>query len=219
MKCLLYGIVEPDSATCPPGTRLLTAHGLAAVSAVEETSAPPTVSSLLAYERVVEAIHARQAVIPLRYGCVLENESAVLRLLENHRQEYGALLARFLGMTEMGIRVLWPARPSGFPDCPPSQGARYLASLRNLYPSANALDGEETQLADRIIGWLSDCSTEQRREVSSSRQRRLLSLYFLTSRTSVERFRNQARQICPPSGAKILLSGPWPPYNFAGIPE
>jgi hypothetical protein len=149
----------------------------------------------------------------------MENESAVVRLLENHRQEYGALLARFLGMTEMGIRVLWPARPSGFPDCPPSQGARYLASLRNLYPSANALDGEETQLADRIIGWLSDCSTEQRREVSSSRQRRLLSLYFLTSRTSVERFRNQARQICPPSGAKILLSGPWPPYNFAGIPE
>ncbi|HEY1220701.1 MAG: GvpL/GvpF family gas vesicle protein [Bryobacteraceae bacterium] len=220
MKYLLYGIVAQDSAGCPPGICLIPAHGLAAtVSAVEEMSAPPSVSSLLAYEKVVEAIHAGQAVIPLRYGCVMESESAVVRLLEDHHQEYGALLARLRGMTEMGIRVLWPASAEVLPDVPPSPGARYLASLRNRYHSAGVLDAEETQLADRIAGLLAGCSTEQRTEVSSSSQRRLLSLYFLTSRTGVERFRNQARQICPPSGAKILLSGPWPPYNFAGSPE
>jgi hypothetical protein len=181
--------------------------------------APPSVASLLAYERVVETIHARQAVIPLRYGCVMEHASAVVRLLEDHRQEYGAQLARLLGMTEMGIRVLWPARASVPPASPPSPGAAYLASLRNRYPSTDALDREERQLADRIAGLLSGCSAEQRREVSSSSQRRLLSLYFLTSKTGVERFRSEARKICPPSGAKILLSGPWPPYNFAGSPE
>jgi hypothetical protein len=220
MRYVLYGIVGQDSAECPPGTSLLAAHGLAAVvSALEETSSPPTVSSLLAYERVVEAIHARQAVIPLRYGCVMENESAVVGLLEDHREEYEGLLARLPGMTEMGIRVLWPARAGIPPAFPPSPGAAYLASLRNRYPSANALDGEEGQLADRIAGLLSGCSTEQRREVSSSSQRRLLSLYFLTPKTGVERFRSKARKIFPPSGAKILLSGPWPPYNFAGSPE
>jgi hypothetical protein len=220
MSFLLYGIVQQDSAGCPQGTCLLTAHGLAAVvSAVEEMRAPPSVSSLLAYERVVEAIHARQAVIPLRYGCVMENESAVVGLLEDHREEYEGLLARLPGMTEMGIRVLWPARAGIPPAFPPSPGAAYLASLRNRYPSANALDGEEGQLADRIAGLLSGCSTEQRREVSSSSQRRLLSLYFLTPKTGVERFRSKARKIFPPSGAKILLSGPWPPYNFAGSPE
>ena len=220
MKYLLYGIVAQDPAGCPPGTCRIAAHGLAAaVSAVEETAAPPTVASLLAYERVVEAIHARQAVIPLRYGCVMENESAVVRLLEDHRQDCGALLARLVGMTEMGIRVLWPARAEVLSGYPPSPGARYLESLRNRYNFASALAGEEGQLADRIIGLLPGCFTEQRSEVSSSSQRRLLSLYFLTSRTGVERFRNQARRICPPSGAKILLSGPWPPYNFAGSPE
>lgn len=173
MKYLLYGIVEQDLAGCPPGTCLLTAHGLAAaVSAVEEMSSPPSVSSLLAYERVVEAIHARQAVIPLRYGCVMENEAAVVRLLEDHRQEYGALLARLLGMTEMGIRILWPARAGVLPNFPSSPGAAYLASLRNRYNSAEALAPEEAQLADRIMGLLSGCSTEQRREVSSSSQGR-----------------------------------------------
>jgi hypothetical protein len=220
MKYLLYGIVAQDSAGCPAGTSLITAHGLAAVvSAVEETSAPPSVSSLLAFEKVVEAIHHRQAIIPLRYGCMMEDEAAAVRLLEEHSQEYGALLGRLQGMTEMGIRVLWPERPAALPDASPSPGARYLASLRNRYPSAHPLAGQEAQLADGIIASLSDCSAEQRREVSSSSQRRLLSLYFLTSRAGVERFRNQARQICPPSGAKILLSGPWPPYNFAGSQE
>ena len=177
-------------------------------------SSPPSVSSLLAYERVVEAIHARQAVIPLRYGCVMENEAAVVRLLEDHRQEYGALLARLLGMTEMGIRILWPARAGVLPNFPSSPGAAYLASLRNRYNSAEALAPEEAQLADRIMGLLSGCSTEQRREVSSSSQGRLVSLYFLTPKTYVEQFQQKARQICPPGGAKLLLSGPWPPYNF-----
>jgi hypothetical protein len=186
---------------------------------VEEMSTPPSVSSLLAYERVVEALHARHTVIPLRYGCEIENESAVVRHLEDHWQEYQEQLARLRGMTEMGIRVLWPARTGALPDVPSSPGARYLASLRNLHQSSSALDGEETQLADRIGGCLSGCAIEQRTEVSSSSQRRLLSLYFLTSKTGVERFRSQARQIVPPSGAKILLSGPWPPYNFARSPE
>ena len=220
MTYLLYGIVRQSSAECLPGTFLITAHGLAAVaSPVKEMTAPPSVSSLLAYARVVEAIHARQAVIPLRYGCMMENESAVLRLLEDHRQEYAAQLARLLGMTEMGIRILWPARAGAPPDIPPSPGARYLASLRNRYHAAGALDAEESGLADEISGLLSNCSTGQRREASSSSQRRLLSLYFLTSKTRVKRFRSRARKISPPDGAKILLSGPWPPYNFVGSPE
>src|ERR1039457_4764960 len=154
MKYLLYGIVQQDSPGCSPepGMCLLTAHGLAAaVSAVEELSSPPSVSSLLAYERVVEAIHARQAVIPLRYGCVMESESAVIRLLEDHRQEYESLIARLVGMTEMGIRVLRAACDRVLPELPSSPGAAYLTSLRNRYNSANAFAPEEAHLADLII--------------------------------------------------------------------
>ena len=217
MKYLLYGIVQQDSARGSPGPGMcvLTAHGLAAaVSPVEEISSEPSVSALLAYEKVVEAIHARQAVIPLRYGCVMESESAVVRLLEDHRQEYEALLSQLLGMTEMGIRVLWPARAGAPPGFPSSPGAAYLAALRNRYGSASALAPEEAQLADQIMGLLSGCSNDQRREVSSSNQGRMVSLYFLTPTTCAEKFRKQVRLIRPPSGAKLLLSGPWPPYNF-----
>ena len=42
----------------------------------------------------------------------------------------------------------------------------------------------------------------------------LISLYFLTPATYADEFLRKARHIRPPSAAKLLLSGPWPPYNF-----
>ena len=178
-----------------------------------------SVSAVLAFERVVEAMHARQAVIPLRYGCLMESESAILRLLEANQREYGALLGRLRGMTEMGIRVLCPARPRSVQGSRLSPGAAYLASLRNRYGSGDSLAPEEAQLADRIAGSLSGDYAEQRREIAPAGQGRLMSLYFLTPKADMERFRDKARQILPPGGTKLLLSGPWPPYNFAATPD
>lgn len=222
MKHLLYCIVQQDLDELPPepGICVVGAHGLAAVVLrVEETSYAPSVSAVLAFEKVVEAIYARQSVIPLRYGCLMESESAIVRLLEDHRQEYDAILGRLCGMTEMGIRVMFPARPEFLPGSPLSPGARYLTSLRNRYGFRDSLAPEEAQVADWIAGGLFGCYTEQRREILPADQGRLLSLYFLTPKTGVERFRSTARQICPPGGAKWLLSGPWPPYNFVVSPD
>jgi hypothetical protein len=222
MKRLLYCIVQqgPDEPLPAPGLCVVAAQGLAAVVAnVEETNSAPSVSCLLAYEKVVEVVHDRQTVIPLRYGCLMESEPAIIRLLEDHRQEYETLLSRLQGMTEMAIRVLSPAPPRLAPESPSSPGAAYLASLRNRYDSGDSLAPEEAQLADQTAALLTGCYAEQRREVSPAGRRRLVSLYFLTPKTGVERFRNAARKICPPGGAKLLLSGPWPPYNFAAPPD
>lgn len=222
MRYLLHCIFEQDCDGSFPAAEecFVAAHGLAAaVSRVEETSSAPSIASLLDYEKVIEAIHARQAVIPLRYGCLMESKSAIKLLLENHSQEYRELLGRLSGMTEMGIRILWPERPDSLSDSPPSSpGSRYLASLRSRYGSAGSLAPEEAQLADRIAGQLTGLYTQQHREVSASGQGRLLSLYYLTPKTAVERLRNLALEICPPGGAKLLLSGPWPPYNFVVSP-
>lgn len=217
MKYLLHCICsqDVDEPLQEPGIRAVTSHGLAAVvSGVEEPTAAPSVSSLLEYERVIGAIHARQTVIPLRYGCLMESEEQIVRLLEDRRQEYKALLDRLRGMTEMGIRLLWPTSAAPLPDLSQSPGAAYLASLRNRYNSQDALAPEEAQLADRIADSLARWSTDLRREISSSGHGRMLSLYFLTPKSRSEKFRKKAREISPPPGVKLLLSGPWPPYNF-----
>jgi hypothetical protein len=221
MKVLLYGICQQDADgfSHGPGTRVVTGHGLmAVVSELEGPTTAPSVPSLLAYERVVEAIHARQTVIPLRYGCVMESEEQIVQLLEDHHREYEALLGRLRGMTEMGIRLLWSASAAPPPSLAQSPGAAYLTSLRNRYNSQETLIAEEVLLADQIVVQLAGWSTEQRREVSSSHQGRLLSLYFLTPKSGAEEFRKVVRTISIPRGVKLLLSGPWPPYNFVCPP-
>ena len=218
MKHLLYCIFRPDldQPLEEPGMCVVASGSLAAVvSPLEEATPTPSVASLLAYERVVEAIYARGAVIPLRYGCVVESRSAVVQLLKEHRPQYEAILGRLRDMAEMGIRVLCPARSETVAEIPLSPGAAYLASLRNSYGSTSSFAPGETQLADQIAGLLSGHYLEQQREISPVEQGRLVSMYFLTPKIEVEGFRNKARQIQPPSGTKLLLSGPWPPFNFA----
>jgi hypothetical protein len=219
MSYLLYCICEPDVDMPPqePGIRVVTGHGLAAVVSQDEVDEPPTVARLLAFERVVESIHARQTALPLRYGCRMESEAEILRLLEERREEYEALIERLRGMTEMGIRLLWPARAYPQPAAAATPGAAYLASLRQRYEAGGVLMPEEVEASNRIAGLLGDLFAEQRSEVSSSRQGRLLSLAFLTPRARVEEFRGKAREITPPGGAKLLLSGPWPPYSFVSL--
>jgi hypothetical protein len=208
------GLAGPSFDATAQGICVVAGHGLAVVASREELTEPPSVAKLLAYERVVESIHARQTVLPLRYGCLMESEGEILRLLEERREEYEALLNRLRGMTEIGIRLLGPAHAAAQPSLAPLPGAAYLASLRQRYNVSDTLMPEEAEAVGRIADLLADQFAEQRCEVSSSSQGRLVSLAFLTPKTRVEEFRQKAREISPPSGAKLLLSGPWPPYSF-----
>ncbi len=63
-------------------------------------------SRILAYERIVARLHCRYTVIPMRYGCVLDEECRVVRLLEERRDQFSALLKELAGCVEMGVRVL-----------------------------------------------------------------------------------------------------------------
>jgi hypothetical protein len=148
----------------------------------------------------------------------MESEAAIVRMLEDHRREFEALLNRLRGMTEMGIRILCPAPPESPPRSSVPPGTAYLAALRSRYSLENRFAPEEHRLADRIAASLSDCYTEECEEIAPADRGRLASLYFLTPQHLVETFRNRARLLCPPNGAKVLVSGPWPPYNFAASP-
>jgi hypothetical protein len=222
MKHLLYCIVEQGLVEPPtePEMCVVAGAGLAAVARpIEESIVAPSISTLLAFAKAVEKIHAGQAVIPLRYGSTLESEAAISRLLGERRQEYEAMFDRLRGMAEMGIRVLCADGRGLGPRFPAASslppGGAYLAGLRNRYHSETSLAPQESQLAGRIGELLAGCFTEQRRESAQAAQGRLLSLYFLTPKTGVERFQNKARQIAAGDGIKLMLSGPWPPYNFA----
>jgi Gas vesicle synthesis protein GvpL/GvpF len=205
---------------------VLSQNGLSAgLSELAESGMVPDIAQLLAYEAVIEHFYGALTVIPVRYGCQLEDTSEALRLLERHRDGYAALLAELEGLTEMGIQVLLdrsgpgtesdagPAAPQPFaPPC--ESGVAYLAAKRQRY-----LGLDRAALPDRLLVeelWASLAGLYVRRKLESpdSNKGRLLSLYFLVPRASVEPFRRTARHLRPQEPIKLLLSGPWPPYNF-----
>jgi hypothetical protein len=215
----------------PPGVGgkpvfVLAQNGLSVgLSEFAETDRVPDIPQILAYENVVEFFHRDLTLIPARYGCQLEGASEVLAWLERHRAEYGALLDDLEGLTEMGIHVLvdrpgagtesdaWPVAPPSLP-LPCSSGAAYLAAKRQRYLGLDRAALLERLLVEELSASLAGLYVRRKVAFADSNRSRLLSLYFLVPRASLESFRRAARHLRPKESVKLLLSGPWPPYNF-----
>ncbi len=204
-----------------------------AVSQIGLADLDPDIPRVQAYERVVLSYHRRGAVVPMRYGCMVEQESQAIQLLEDHGPQYEALLQEVDGCVEMGLRVLrpsglWAAVIPGGPEgsrevagpYPPDPGAApersglaYLTARKAHYASQDRWTEKYRQAEERyreqFTGLYVKCKTE-----APSPRLPLLSLYFLVPRPAVESFRQAFRQLTESDSARLMLSGPWPPYNF-----
>ncbi len=256
MSWLLYGIVfagprhgiEQPPPIVPSGVggapvRLIEASGLgAAVSRVDSSELTPSVGRALAYAEVVDALHADRAVLPLRYGCVLGQESDVAELLRTQGGTYAERLRGLDGCVEMGIRVPTAERPSagsgrpeliegrgssGKGDCG-VKGARWRGDVPGSFLGMAYLDRRKEFYAERerradeaaasvqrlcaaLAGLFLRCKTEHCAALGPT-------LHFLVKREGLSSFRAAVLRIDLTQRARLLLSGPWPPYNFA-VPD
>jgi len=146
-------------------------------------------------------------------------------LLRKNHDAYGALLHELEGLDEMGVHVLLDtsgdgmesnARPVRARSLPLDwdTGAAYLSAKRQRYLGVDRAGLQQRQLVEELCGSLCGSFVRHKVEVPSSSGCRLLSLYFLVPRDSVESFRRAARVHHANESVKLLMSGPWPPYNF-----
>lgn len=229
MDCFLYCIMR---APGPPialdllgvdgrSVELLTHGGLTAALSrmAPEADLPPDLARLRAYEQVVAALQRRRTVIPLRYGCRLADEAQVVRLLAERGPQYGARLRQLDGCVEMGIRLFLlrqgeaGVRPEVYPTVSDHSGWAYLKTRRAHYDHLDRSTREYRRLAEECRASLEGLYVEEKSE-GPSFHRPAFSLYFLVRRETVAAFRRACRRINPIPGVKLLLSGPWPPYNF-----
>jgi len=242
MSCLFYCICHhpgPDLTGTLRGVggrpvyQVAHRHLSAAVSMVARGDLAPNLSRVQTYERVVLSYHRQGTVIPMRYGCVVEKESQVIQLLDEHGPQYEALLQELNGCVEMGLRVLLPSGPwaavtPGGPKGsrevagphPPAPGIAadclglaYLTARKAHYAHQDRWTKEYRQAAARCLAQLAGLYVKSKMEAPSPRLP-LLSLYFLVPRPAVEPFRQAFRHLTGTESARLLLSGPWPPYNF-----
>jgi hypothetical protein len=231
MSCLLYcifrGPAQPGLGTVlgvgGKPVFVVTRNGLSAgLSDLAESDRLTDIPEILAYEKAVEFFYRELTIIPVRYGCQLEDASEAAGLLEDHHDEYETLLHELEGMGEMGIHVLLDIPDAGMEidACSPpprpfhahgNSGAAYLAAKQQHYLGLDRLALHERTLVDEVCGSLSGLFVRHKVELTRSR---LLSLYFLVPRGYVDSFRHAAHDLRSKQPVKLLLSGPWPPYNF-----
>jgi len=205
-------------------------NGLSAVlSELGEAGVECDVSGILEYDSIVEAFDRHLTVIPVRYGCFFEGLSDAVASLERRHDEYVSLLQRLAGMREMAIHVL-PDRPNDksdaglkvtSPESAPifcNTGADYLAARRRYYLALDRAALDRRLLIEEVCESLSGFYLRRNVRFPDSAGGRLLSTYFLVPRELVENFRRAARALRLRDGSKLLLSGPWPPYNFVEDP-
>jgi len=214
---------------------ILSRNGLSAVISMLSAPqlSPGDLDTIMSYQRVINYFHRKAAVIPMRFGCVFSEEAQVVRFLEVHSEGYRALLQELDGCVEMGIRVLLNNQeshervqslegPDPLPPAPDHAGTGrgYLSARRSHYADRDRLGDEEKTVIETVRGPFDGlfvrCKAEKSMPGRGSRETSvcMLSLHFLVKREEVEKFRQVFHAFTPRCSGRILLSGPWPPYNF-----
>ena len=182
------------------------------------------IPDLLAYENVIEFFYREQTVLPLQYGCKVGEVSEALALLAERESEYVRLLEQLEGMGEMGVHVLLDGAdaattPTGAGlmnagRSSASSGAAYLAAKREFFLNRDQQALRQRRLADALCNALSGFFVRRKMKLADSAKSSLLSLCFLVRKECIDDFRQAACRFQVATPAKVLLSGPWPPFNF-----
>ena len=151
-------------------------------------------------------------------------------LLESRGDYYKHVLRRLDGCAEMGIRVMVHDRPAAHaadsptgeslsPECS-NPGMLYLLRRKDRY-SAESLRAEQQEriseeFRTEFAGMFKEFTSEASKPTiqGSDAGAFLVSLYFLVPKDLVTAFRHQFDSPARKTPSKLLLSGPWPPYNF-----
>ncbi len=238
MKFRLYCIFEgPENRTAPYASttqdirvQAMEKHGLCAnFSEVSDAAQTDTISSMMLHHDIIAFFFDQVTVIPFRFDTVLEDLSDLELLLKEKNAYYRQTIRRLDGCAEMGIRAIVDQRDE---EPPPDErghlhsrdasnpGLLYLQSRKVHYTGESRTEESKEHVSRKFRAAFAGLFREFRSDASrldvktGVRRFCLISAYFLVPRDLLKSFRNQFRALAAMDTAKLLLSGPWPPYNF-----
>ena len=178
--------------------------------------------TLRAHEAVVREVAAQvDAILPVRFGTLIDDAAALTELLEGHSTDLSDALALVAGREQMTLRVFVEGRTrtlSPVPETPsPDEaqagpGARYLARLLRAHRAARSVP-EIAALREALTTLV-----QAERLESQHHPPLVASVYHLIRRgdgPAYQRVVDRAPRLCPE--ARVTVSGPWPPWAF--VPE
>jgi hypothetical protein len=184
-------------------------------------------SVALPHEAVVEHVSKTATVVPMKLFTLFHSDERALEHIKKQRKRLDRLLERLDGREEWGVRMildevtaLQNARTEAAKTAKAKTGAAFLLRKKKEQDAAKELLQNARGRADELFDELSTKSDDARRRPpppGKAGERVLLDAAFLLPRRSVKTFqtaiRAQAKKLAR-RGYQVVLTGPWPPYNF-----
>lgn len=213
MSLLLYGMIGPGETIEVPEKELIfiSGGGLVAI-ATQSDHTEQDVESALAFGAVVECIHRQTTIIPIRFGTLLPDRATVSNYLSAMAGHYQSRLAALAGCEEMGVRLPMETNfADSAPSTPFSSGRDYLMSLKCKYSASERAERQVEVLNETLSGLYRD----QRGEAGWFNNKPMYLVSYLVPRTTLAAFREMLDELVSTGACPGIISGPWPPYNFA----
>lgn len=234
-------VVLPDGGISGAAVTLVQVGALAAVVSELETERhgpevwrahaedPQWLGQVAAeHNEVLETVVDQVDVLPLRLPGLYGDRTALETALEENADAFEAALAAVDGHVEWGAKVHLVRETDAEPATEPTSGRDYLmrkASEANRREAAR--DRRMSELLDvheRLAGvaTLSVVNAPQDGALSGRAEPMLLNAAYLVRRAARDQFLALAQELGEDlwtHGMSLEVTGPWPPYNFAGRPE
>lgn len=174
----------------------------------------------LAHHELVVALCGEDTCLPVRFGTWLRDEPAAREHLRQRAAELGETLARVHRRRELAVTLLWTDAPAGV-SSPEGRGAGPGGAYLRARAGAMATDAGRRRAAEEAARRLRErLSVEQAdawHEICPS-ARVAVSLSLLVPLDRAEALRSAAIGAAQDiEGVRPVVSGPWPPYTFAGL--
>ncbi|NUS92525.1 MAG: GvpL/GvpF family gas vesicle protein [Nocardia sp.] len=184
-----------------------------------------------AHDAVVSAAVRRAAAAPLRLATVFLDDARVRELLRDRPADLEAALVLVSGRTEWGVKVygdraaLTAAVAEARADATtPGAGAAYLARRRAQLSAQETVEADAARRAETIHTRLSRRAAAGRRQpttdpaLSGRSDWMVLNGTYLVDDDRADDFAATVDALSAEfPGIRLELTGPWPPYSFAGV--
>jgi len=177
----------------------------------------------LAHEAVVEHFARRPGltVVPMKLFTMFSTRARAVADIAARRRTLEAAMKRIAGQEEWGVRVTAekPAarRPTAVRGA--TSGTAFLSAKRKARDDVQTAKASAAQAAVAAFERLNAVARDarRRRDAPAAITPPLLDAAFLVPAKDRDRFTAAAREqadACARAGAQLVLTGPWPAYNF-----
>jgi hypothetical protein len=193
-----------------------------------------------AHESVLEAVMASGACVPMRLCTIYRSEQRVQELMAQYYDSFAAALDRLQGKQEWGIKLycdgqVLASKISEVSDRVKdltaqtkgkSGGAAYFLKKKledAIAEEVERIGDESAQRShDCLAGYAAAATTNslQDKETTHRKDDMLLNASYLVPAGQLAAFQDELENLQNEYGAQgfsFVLTGPWPPYNFATI--